>query len=332
MSFWLTFLEGVASFVSPCMLPLLPAYAGFFAETTTNVFNGALKGVGGQPRWHLAKNSVVTVNGTTSGFEAHTVMTEEGARYEQNGRYDGWFLRFSGAGDLYVAGKCTFDAIGYSLLYSGTPRMIFMGDNLLAQDGEIKYAPLSLGVGTADLNGHTQQILTLCGKAGTTVTNSGERTELRAMMFYDYKATIDGTPIARYDGSVCGPIDFTVEGAAVPTQYLGGVSMSTGKLTVKNGGTVCIDGTGRWSGEADVQAGSKLVFADSARFGKRTILRLSSDAQVYLPEGANIRCRQLFIDGVEQPTGLYNASKDSVHFAGPGSLYSTGVGTVIVVR
>ena len=31
MSFWLTFLEGVASFVSPCMLPLLPVYVAYFA-------------------------------------------------------------------------------------------------------------------------------------------------------------------------------------------------------------------------------------------------------------------------------------------------------------
>lgn len=31
MSYWLTFLEGVVSFVSPCMLPLLPVYVAYFA-------------------------------------------------------------------------------------------------------------------------------------------------------------------------------------------------------------------------------------------------------------------------------------------------------------
>ncbi|MBO4448861.1 MAG: cytochrome c biogenesis protein CcdA, partial [Kiritimatiellae bacterium] len=31
MEFVLTFLEGVASFVSPCVLPMLPVYAVYFA-------------------------------------------------------------------------------------------------------------------------------------------------------------------------------------------------------------------------------------------------------------------------------------------------------------
>jgi len=31
MSVWLTFLEGIVSFVSPCMLPLLPVYVAYFA-------------------------------------------------------------------------------------------------------------------------------------------------------------------------------------------------------------------------------------------------------------------------------------------------------------
>lgn len=31
MQFFITFLEGVASFLSPCMLPLLPLYVSYFA-------------------------------------------------------------------------------------------------------------------------------------------------------------------------------------------------------------------------------------------------------------------------------------------------------------
>ena len=31
MEYLITFLEGVVSFVSPCMLPLLPAYVSYFA-------------------------------------------------------------------------------------------------------------------------------------------------------------------------------------------------------------------------------------------------------------------------------------------------------------
>ena len=31
MQYLITFLEGIVSFLSPCMLPLLPAYVGYFA-------------------------------------------------------------------------------------------------------------------------------------------------------------------------------------------------------------------------------------------------------------------------------------------------------------
>ena len=31
MRYFITFLEGIVSFLSPCMLPLLPAYVGYFA-------------------------------------------------------------------------------------------------------------------------------------------------------------------------------------------------------------------------------------------------------------------------------------------------------------
>ena len=311
-------------------------YAGYFPAATTNVFNGTLKGIGGQPRWYMSKDAALIINGASSGFAAFTLMTEAGARYDQNGTYDGSYLRFSGKGELYLAGKCTFNGIGYSILHNtGTPRLTFLGDNLLAQkDNDIKYTPLALGVGTADLNGHTQQILSLCGRAGTTVTNSGERTELRAMMYYNYRASFDNNTfvIDHFDGSICGPVDFTVEGSAMPTQYLGGVSTSTGALTVKNGGTVCIDKGGSWSGEVNVQADSKLVFADHASFGRRTTLRLSGNGQVVLNSDENVRCRELYIDGVAATPGTYSAATDSVHFAGAGSVRVTGLGSLILVR
>ena len=154
------------------------------------------------------------------------------------------------------------------------------------------------------------------------------------MMYYNYRATFDNNTfvIDHFDGSIRGPVDFTVEGSAMPTQFLGGVSTSTGALTVKNGGTVCIDKSGSWSGEVNVRTGSKLVFADHAAFGKRTTLRLFADGQVVLNSDANVRCRELYIDGVPAAPGTYSAATDSTHFAGDGSLTVTGVGSLILVR
>ena len=45
MQFFLTFLEGFISFVSPCMLPMLPIYVSYFsggADKKKNVFARAL--------------------------------------------------------------------------------------------------------------------------------------------------------------------------------------------------------------------------------------------------------------------------------------------------
>ena len=34
MRYFITFLEGVLSFISPCMLPLLPVYLSYFAGSS----------------------------------------------------------------------------------------------------------------------------------------------------------------------------------------------------------------------------------------------------------------------------------------------------------
>ena len=45
MDYFLTFLEGIISFISPCMLPMLPVYISYFAggaDKRKNVFPRAL--------------------------------------------------------------------------------------------------------------------------------------------------------------------------------------------------------------------------------------------------------------------------------------------------
>ena len=211
-------------------------------------------------------------------------------------------------------------------------------DRLAYRGQESEVPTLALASGVADLNGFSQRALSLCGSNLATVTNSGDLAELALTMEWNWPCTMDGAGTVgkvmnnRFDGSVMGPVNLTIEGSAMPTQFLGGVSTSTGALTVKNGGTVCIDKSGRWGGEVNVQADSKLVFADHAAFGKRTTLRLSGNGQVVLNSDANIRCRELYIDGVAAAPGRYSAATDGTHFAGEGSLTVTGTGMLLLVR
>ena len=37
MLFLITFLEGIVTFVSPCLLPMLPLYLAYFAGSSTSV-------------------------------------------------------------------------------------------------------------------------------------------------------------------------------------------------------------------------------------------------------------------------------------------------------
>ena len=49
VTLWLAFIAGLVSFISPCVLPLVPAYVGYMGgRMTSSVSNVALAGGGGQ--------------------------------------------------------------------------------------------------------------------------------------------------------------------------------------------------------------------------------------------------------------------------------------------
>ena len=68
MEYAITFLEGVITFVSPCLLPMLPVYVAYFAG------NAAAAGTPGRMR-HTLVNALGFVLGFTLLFSAMGVMT-----------------------------------------------------------------------------------------------------------------------------------------------------------------------------------------------------------------------------------------------------------------
>lgn len=315
-------------------------YAGFFPENTTNVFNGAFTGTGGQPRWQMRTNAEVRMNGSMSGVNVFTVMSGKGSRYVVGGAYSASNFRFSGDGELRVANTLSLNAPEYALLYeSGSPLLAFAGENLLKlSDAAYGVPPLSVAVGTVDLNGHAQQALSLCGTSSATITNSGARAGIRLLAHREWNVPCSGgiaigkLPPYRFAGRIMGPVDLTVEGAAAPVQYLSGANASTGTLTVVGGAAVCLEGNGQWSGPVDVRAGSRLIFEGAGRLGRVSDLWLSGDAEVQIPAGMSVRIRDLYVDGVRQPHGKYGPQSGGGHFPGEGVLCTSGGGMKLVVR
>jgi hypothetical protein len=114
------------------------------------------------------------------------------------------------------------------------------------------------------------------------------------------------------------------------------VSSSSGSISVRRG-TVTFAHDAAWTNVSEVAVsgtGRLLVNAnEGARthlaFGKEATLRFADDGVLDLADGAYVRVKEMFIDGVKMPRGIYNYSSVSdenvkKHFAPD----STGVVSV----
>ncbi|MCE2490953.1 MAG: hypothetical protein J4G17_13450, partial [Anaerolineae bacterium] len=74
LTLWLAFIAGLVSFISPCVLPLVPAYVGYMGgRLTSSVSNVALAGgpvvgIGTAPRFFTFAHSLFFVAGFSLVF------------------------------------------------------------------------------------------------------------------------------------------------------------------------------------------------------------------------------------------------------------------------
>ena len=63
MQYLITFLEGIISFISPCMLPMLPIYISYFAgKADKKQHNGNMKPAGESDVTHILRTPVTAQN------------------------------------------------------------------------------------------------------------------------------------------------------------------------------------------------------------------------------------------------------------------------------
>ena len=69
MAYLVTFLEGVVTFISPCLLPLLPVYVAYFAGgVSKGASEGAQEGEAAEPASDSLRHTLVSAAGFVLGF------------------------------------------------------------------------------------------------------------------------------------------------------------------------------------------------------------------------------------------------------------------------
>lgn len=94
-----------------------------------------------------------------------------------------------------------------------------------------------------------------------------------------------------------------------------------GAITKSGTGTLVLSGANSYTGDTTVGAGTLRLGV--ASLADNSTVSIAADAKIDLAFSGSDTVRQLFINGVQQPRGIWTAARDGVHFAGSGSLVVT---------
>jgi autotransporter-associated beta strand protein len=253
-------------------------------------------------------NGLLSVNDNTNG----TVTTISGPlEFDASATSGGCFVGPTTSGYLNITGPVTNTVTGlitarsgllrfsgggnYSILYlTGTTSI--GANNGLCNAAEMVLGPS--GAGTFDLNGFSQILTGLSD--GVTPANAELVTNSAAGAA---TLTLNLSSGLTYSGVIAGNISLVVEGSA--NQYLAGTNSYTGNTTVTGGSLELAQPT--------LSVGSTVTVA--------------SGAYMQMDFASTNKVAGLVLNGVRQPTGIYNANTSSPYLAGSGSLQVAPIAT-----
>ena len=300
---------------------------------------------------NVIKGDYLTIQGDYPRFRPNAVL-------KVYGEMTGWGYTYFGPksddssnqGEIYAYGPVTIDnftpqsvqfhfctngchTARYEICNGGTlhfhfPFVTTFTDNYVFQNG----------YGDINLHGNSQIFGCLYLNSSYGKITSGE--EGPATMFIHH--TEAGDTRINNNGDLAGQLSISMGGGG---QLNNNKALSTaGDLTVTNG-IWNFMANGSWlngtnftaSGVSDACKG-RIVVSQSKTFGKHAIVHLDGKGVLELGDGVSQRCLELWINGVEMPSGTYGSSqsaaqhKDDVHFAGKGVLRATGGGMLMILR
>ena len=169
--------------------------------------------------------------------------------------------------------------------------------------------------------------------------NGGPGTFLIGGSASNYSTVVPGGTGVLGNGNYAGNITFTANPASVLLyhassvgQTLSGAISGPGAVTVGGTGILTLGGANTYSGNTTVNAGCKLRLTQKAALGTATSVYLSDSSELNLDFAAPdmVQVAQLFVNGTQQPVGLYKAVGSAASGTELAQIKSTSTGRLLV--
>ncbi|MCQ2390176.1 MAG: LamG domain-containing protein [Kiritimatiellae bacterium] len=312
-----------------------------FSANTTNVLRGVITGKTTRNSFTFGGGSYTVISNRVSnmGYVVHSGNNT--ARVDIWGALDEYRANFGAGVYHHFVRHPEMFGVRYGLMPNAGTHVMEI-PNVFAESAEATQAyPSSLlnfgaNNGTLDLNGFDQRFASLIGTARGTIQSA-----LPATLHLDAQVAPEYTPDnsnwlayerMTFNGAFKGAAAFSVEGP-IPMD-LGGVSTTTGRLTVANGGQVKFLSGGSWAGEDIVVTGegSRLEFTAGANLSSAAaVISVSAGGHLCIPGGTvRLGVAQLVVDGETlDASGTYGAVGSGAEhelscLEGPGMFLVTG--------
>lgn len=296
----------------------------FAGETSLNYVN--IGTADGAPAHLVVTNTPLTVNDRFNFYSAALTVDLWTERNKVSGNTSFW------------QSGCVRTCVPYAL-------------DATAHDGSATRVKMEGGAFTLDLCGNDQALGVLHGVAGTVTSDAPALLHLAQNHIppswdnggeaFNGIPNVGITNKVAFTGQAGISLDADARYADTFPHVLTAASCSSGTVQVTRGRLTLAAPDGAWTNAAAaVVKGGTLVFEHGGAIGRQTDVFIEGGGVLELADGVVQTCRDLFFDGVRQPTGTWGSStsgarrKNDERFAGTGVLnvLSDGKGLALILR
>lgn len=276
--------------------------------------------------------------GNGAGFGGSTYFALEDAGSSEGGTVvfakritslggGGMIVRNGNVFRFEASNNATVNNIGTSYAFYDSSRCEMAVDNAICSTDTYYWNFVLSNTSTLDIEGTTQFISGEFLAGSKTAVITGE----------------PGSNLRLHYGTVKAGATGGVSLSCVSTDYLQPVSV-TNSVATTAGDVIVESGLMRFSRDsvwtnvahvvvrADVEPKGRLQLDSAKTFGRDVVVRLDAGAVLDLPHGGLMKCAELWIGGVKQEDGVYDAASLPGVITGGGRLQVGRFGFVLIVK